>query len=160
MDFRDVTRAALWSVSTVKGGYEIFSMFDGKTDTFWQSDAAPPHWFSAEFPRQTFLSKISIYLAIQPDDTYTPIELEISVATDPAVRTCIKTEEPKQLQGWVDIELNVSTIFLRVTLNKNYRGGKDSRIRQVKLYGAPYSPCVDSSVCFLSPEITQYLSIR
>ena len=49
ISYRDITKSALWSVSTVKGGYDISSMFDNKTDTFWQSDAVPPHWICAQF---------------------------------------------------------------------------------------------------------------
>ena len=160
MNYRDITKSALWTVSTVKGGYDISLMFDNDTETFWQSDSVPPHWIAAQFSRKTFLSKIQIYLAIQPDDTYTPIEMMIYTGDDPATLTELKKEEPEQFQGWIDIDLNVSTIFLKISLVKNYRAGKDSRIRQIKLYGAPYSPCIDSSVCFLSPELTQYLSIR
>ena len=160
MNYRDITKSALWTVSTVKGGYDISLMFDNQTDTFWQSDSVPPHWIGAQFSKKTFLSKVSIYLAMQPDDTYTPIEMAIYTGDDPTTLTELKKEEPQQFQGWVDIELNTSTIFLKVMLLKNYRAGKDSRIRQIKLYGAPYSPCIDSTVCFLSPELTQYLSIR
>ena len=126
MNYRDITKSALWTVSTVKGGYDISLMFDNQTDTFWQSDSVPPHWIGAQFSKKTFLSKVSIYLAMQPDDTYTPIEMAIYTGDDPTTLTELKKEEPQQFQGWVDIELNTSTIFLKVMLLKNYRAGKDS----------------------------------
>ena len=160
LSYRDITKSALWTVSTVKGGYDISSMFDNKTDTFWQSDAVPPHWICAQFSKQTTLSKLSLYLSIQLDDTYTPTEVVVHVGTDPMNLTEFKREQLVHFQGWVDIELNVSTIFLKISLTKNHQGGRDSRIRQIKLLGAPYSPCIDSSVCFLSPEVTKFLSIR
>jgi anaphase-promoting complex subunit 10 len=157
---REITRSALWTVSSVKGGYEISSMFDGKTDTFWQSDSLPPHWITAQFPKQTLLSKLSLYLSIQQDETYTPVELIVYIGNDPTSLTEFRKEEPTQYQGWIDIELNVPTIFLKVSITKNHQGGRDSRIRQIRLFGAPYSPCIDTSVCFIAPELTQYLSIR
>jgi anaphase-promoting complex subunit 10 len=157
---RDVTKSAVWTVSTVKGGYAIGSMFDGKLDTFWQSDAIPPHWIGAQFSKETFLSKLSIYLAIQQDETYTPVELTIHIGDDPSALVEYRRIEPAILQGWLEIELDVCTIFLKISVLKNRQGGRDSRIRQIRLYGAPYSPCIDPTVCFLSPELTQYLCVR
>jgi anaphase-promoting complex subunit 10 len=158
--YREITKSAVWTVSTVKGGYAISSMFDRSLKTFWQSDAVPPHWIGAQFSKQTFLSKLSIYLSVDPDDTYTAVELVIYIGSDPTSLTEFKMAEPARLQGWLDIELNVPTIFLRVCITKNHQGGRDSRIRQIRLFGAPYSPCIDPTVYFFSSEVTQYLSIR
>jgi anaphase-promoting complex subunit 10 len=160
LTYQEITRSALWTVSTVKGGYEISSMFDGRTDTFWQSDSLPPHWIGAQFSKQTFLSKLLLYLSIQQDETYTPVEFVIYVGNDPTTLVEFRKDEPIQHQGWIEIELNISTIFLKVAITKNHQGGRDSRVRKIRLFGAPYSPCIDSSVCLVSPELTQYLSIR
>jgi anaphase-promoting complex subunit 10 len=160
VSYREITKSALWTVSTVKGGYTISSMFDRRLDTFWQTDAIPPHWICAQFSKQTFVSRLSIFLAIQQDETYTPVELVIYVGNDPTSLTEMRTEEPPHLHGWNEIELSISTIFLKIAITKNHQGGRDSRIRQVKLFGAPYSPCIDPSVCFFSPDVVQYLSIR
>jgi anaphase-promoting complex subunit 10 len=158
--YREITKSALWTVSTVKGGYAISSMFNRSEEDFWQSDAIPPHWISAQFSEQTFLSRLSVFLAVNKDDTYTPVELVIYIGNDPTALAEFKTAEPSRLQGWVDIDLNVSTIFLKIAVTKNHQGGRDSRIRQIRLFGAPYSPCIDPRVYFFSPEVTQYLSIR
>jgi anaphase-promoting complex subunit 10 len=158
--YREITKSALWTVSTVKGGYAISSMFNRSEDDFWQSDAIPPHWIGAQFSAQTFLSKLSVFLAVDRDDTYTPVELVIYIGNDPTSLAEFKTAEPSKLQGWVDVDLNVSTIFLKVAITKNHQGGRDSRIRQIRLFGPPYSPCIDPRVYFFSPEVTQYLSIR
>jgi anaphase-promoting complex subunit 10 len=58
-------------------------MFDRRLDTFWQTDAIPPHWICAHFSKQTFLSRLSIFLAIQQDETYTPAELVLYLGNDP-----------------------------------------------------------------------------
>lgn len=160
LNLKDITKSALWTVSTVKGGYEISQMLDGKKDTFWQSDSIPPHWISAQFSKQTYITKISFYLSIQNDETYSPSEFIISIGNDPSALVEYKKIEPKVSQGRFDINLNVSTIFLRISITKNHQGGRDTRIRMVQLFGTPYSPCIDSSVCFISPEATQFLSIR
>lgn len=158
--FREINKSAIWTVSTVKTGYSISFMFNGKTDKFWQSDSTPPHWICAQFSKQTYISKLSMYLSIQEDGTYTPTEIVIHIGDDPSNLTEFKTFEPTHFQGWVDVEIGVSTIFFRITITKNHQGGRDSRIRLIKLYGAPYSPSLDSSICFNNPEISKYLSIR
>jgi anaphase-promoting complex subunit 10 len=160
ISYKDITKSALWTVSTVKGGYAIGSMFDGNLDTFWQSDAIPPHWIGAQFSKETYVSKLTIFLSIQHDDTYTPIEMVVHVGHDPTVLTEYRRLQPGVLQGWFEIDLSVSTIFLKISILKNQHEGRDSRIRQMRLFGAPYSPCIDPTVCFLSPELTQYLCIR
>jgi anaphase-promoting complex subunit 10 len=147
--YREITKSALWTVSTVKGGYAISSMFNRSKEDFWQSDAIPSHWIGTQFSEQTFISKLSIFLAVDKDDTYTPVELVISIGNDPTSLT-----EPLRLQGWVDIDLNISTIFLKVSVTKNHQGGRDSRIRQIRLFGAMYSPCIDPRVYFFSRELT------
>jgi hypothetical protein len=46
---REITKSALWTVSTVKGGSAISLMFNRSEEDFWQNDAIPPHWISAQF---------------------------------------------------------------------------------------------------------------
>jgi hypothetical protein len=149
---REITKSALWTVSTVKGGYAISSMFNRSQEDFWQSDAIPPHWIGAQFSEQMFISKPSIFLAVDKNNTYTPVELVIPIGNDPTSLTEFKIAEPSRLQGWVDIDLNVSTIFLKVFVTKNHQGVRDSCTRQARLLGAPYSPCIDSRVYFFSPK--------
>lgn len=155
----DITKKALWNVSTTKGGYEISAMFDGNTDTFWQSDSVPPHFITAQFNKKTYISKLSIFISIQNDETYSPVEIACFIGSDPNLLQQYCREELSILQGWVDIPLGVSTIFLKVEIAKNHQGGKDSRIRQIKLWGLPQSLSIDSS-CFLTPNATQFLTIR
>jgi len=159
-DFCDVTKSALWTVSSVKGGYEISSMFDGKKDTFWQSDALPPHFLCAQFSKRTYISKVSIFLSIQNDETYTPTEIAVHIGEDPSRLTCFLKEELGQLQGWIDINIETPTIFFKIEITKNHQGGRDSRIRLIKLWGSPRSSSVDSNLFFISPDVTKYLTIR
>jgi hypothetical protein len=84
----------------------------------------------------------------------------IYIGNDPTTLAEFKTAEPSRLQGWVEIDLNVSTVFLKVAVTTNHQRGRDSRIRQIRFFGAPYSRSIDPRMYFFSPEVTQYLSIR
>lgn len=160
MTYRELTKSGTWSVSTVKNGYPISAMFDDKIETYWQSDSFPPHAIIVQFVKSTFIRKINIFCAVQTDDTFSPSELIIQTGNDPTAMVELKKVELCMKQGWDEIEVGVSTLFLKIIISKNFKGGKDCRIRQLKLFGAPYSPCIDSSVCFISPNATQYLAIR
>lgn len=163
MNCREITKTGVWTVSSVKSGFDVVNLFDGKPDTVWQSDSHPPHWISVEFPRQTFVSKVAFYLSRDQDDSYTPIELAVFAGNSPEVKQEIKKHEwtdPRALNGWTEVDVNETSVFFRFVIKKNYRSGKDSRVRGVRIYGAPQSPCIDNSVAFISPEIFQYLSIR
>lgn len=163
MNFRDITKTGVWTVSSAKSGFDAANLFDGKPDTVWQSDSHPPHWISVEFPRQTFISKVAFYLSRDQDDSYTPIELVVSIGNGPEIKKEVKRHEwtdPRLLNGWMEVELNLTSMFIRFEIHKNFRSGKDSRVRGVRVYGAPQSPCIDNSIAFVSPEIFQYLSIR
>ena len=160
MNYKDLTKAGSWMVSTEKSGYPISAMFDRKMETYWQSDSFPPHTISVQFSKSTFISKLAIFCAVKMDDTFAPLEIIIQTGNDPIAMVELKKEELLTNHGWDEIEIGVEAIFLNIIISKNYKGGKDCRIRQIKLYGAPYSSCVDPSVCFVSPSASQYLSIR
>ena len=161
-NLQEITKTALWSVSTTKAGYEIGAMFDGRSDTFWQSDSIPPHYILAQFPKKTYLTKLSLNINIQIDETYTPVEIVLYVGDDPNILTELKKESisPENQSTWTDITLDVSAIYLKIEISKNLQGGKDSRIRQIKLWGNPQSYCIDSSVFFVTPNATQFLTLR
>ena len=159
-NFRDISKSALWTVSSTKGGYEISSIFDGKKDTFWQSDSVPPHFICAQFSKKTYISKLSIYLSIQNDETYTPSEILIFIGDDPTRLIEFSKEDISQFQGWAEINLEISTIFLKIEITKNHQGGRDSRIRLIKLLGGPNYSLIDKNLIFIHPNSTKYLTIR
>ena len=136
-------------------------MFDGKFDTFWQSDAIPPHFIIAQFSKKTYVAKLSIHINVQIDETYTPVEIAIHAGDDPNMMNEVCKEQiPPEVTTWTDINIDVSTIFLKIEILKNHQGGKDTRIRQIKLWGSPQSQCIDSSVFFVTPNATQFLTLR
>jgi hypothetical protein len=59
-----------------------------------------------------------VFLAVVREDTDTPIELVIYIGNDPTTLAEFKTAESSRLQGWVDIDLNVLMIFLKVAVTR------------------------------------------
>lgn len=161
--YRDVTKCGHWTTSSAKSGYACSNMLDSGIDTFWQSDAVPPHWITAQFSKRTFLSKLEIFFSIDEDESYSPNDLVIKIGDDPAHLTEFKQISSENFGGsgfWFATELGVSTTFIRVEIVRNRNDGKDVRVRGIRLFGSPYSPSLDSTVSFISPEITKYMSIR
>ena len=158
--YQDLTKSALWTVSSIKGGYEIGSMFYGKKDTFWQSDSQPPHHITVQLSKKTYITKISLYISIKNDETYTPSEIKTFIGSSPDCLVEYSSEEISSMKGWTDINLDVSTIFLKIEICKNHQGGRDSRIRQIKLWGAPQNLSIDNSYYFSTLNATKFLTIR
>ena len=132
---REITRLAIWKVSSVKSGYPISHLFDNDISTFWQTDSTPPHTVWGQFPKQTFIARVSIYVSLRDDETYTPLEFQIHVGSGPNQMEELKVVQMSIYYGWVHIDVNASTVFLGISVTKNHDGGKDTHIRQIKVFG-------------------------
>lgn len=157
---RELTKGAIWTVSSSKNGYEITNMFDGSMETCWQSDSTTPHWICAQFSRKTYVSAVMIYLCIHQDETYTPVKLVVQIGDEPLLMEDVLEVEPAVCTGWVRIPVDRSGMFIRITIMKNYMDGRDSRIRQLKLMGGPMVPSEDENFMTTEPEILRFLSLR
>ena len=156
----EITESAVWTASSSKNDFPVSALFDHNTETCWQSDGRLPHYLLAQFPRQTFISRIEMYLAFHQDDTYIPVELAISIGSDPYCLTEIKKEYPQEQPNWVSIDVNVSTIFLKISILQNFNTGCNSRIRLLRVFGSHERPHDDPNVSFITPMATQYLAIH
>ena len=158
--FKDVTKSALWEVSSNKPGYEISMLFDGKFDTFWQSDSNPPHAIEARFEKKTYIKEVKLYILLDNDESYTPEEITVYTGDDMKLLTKLKTEKLTKSKGWASISINTSTIFLRLEVSRNHAAGRDTRVRQIHLIGMPQVLSLDPRNYFHSVEATKYLTVR
>lgn len=158
--FKDVTKSALWEVSSNKPGYEISKLFDGDTGTFWQSDSNPPHAIEARFEKKTYIKEVQLFISLDSDESYTPEEVTVYIGDDMKLLTKLKTEKLSKSKGWVPISINTSTIFLRLEVSRNHAAGRDTRVRQIHLIGMPQVLSLDPRNYFHSVEATKYLTIR
>eukprot|EP00760_Papus_ankaliazontas_P002538 PhM_4_TR11086/c0_g1_i1/m.95213/K03357/APC10, DOC1; anaphase-promoting complex subunit 10 len=138
----EVSRTAVWSVSTAKYGNGIKEMLDGSTGTYWQSDGAQPHTIEASFPKMMRLSDLALHVDFAADESYTPRKLVVRVGTSVHDLVDVTQVELSEPQGWVFIPLPdafstkayVSTSLLHLVILENHQNGRDTHIRQLKLF--------------------------
>ena len=158
-EFRDVTKEAIWSSSSAQNGFGIEHLFDGQKETFWQTDALLPHQLFAVFSKQTFISTIQIYVN-QLDDNYVPLICEISIGSGPSCMVSLGTFTFSVGTGWNTFSIQKETVAIVISIQKNVKEGRNSRIRLLKCFGRMETRCIDKSIAFVRPELTKYLTIR
>lgn len=136
----EVGREACWSLSSAKPGFGIEQLRDDNLDTYWQSDGPQPHTISVQWHRRVCIEQVSLYLSFAHDESYTPCHMSIRVGTTFHDLRDIKTVEMEEPNGWVHIPLSdePGTVFghlIQVAVLANHQNGRDSHVRQVKVFG-------------------------
>uniref|UniRef100_A0A0G4FIS2 Anaphase-promoting complex subunit 10 n=1 Tax=Chromera velia CCMP2878 TaxID=1169474 RepID=A0A0G4FIS2_9ALVE len=180
---------AVWSLSSAKPGNGVEQLRDGNTGTFWQSDGPQPHLVDIQFPHLTDVSKIDINVSHNIDESYTPQTLSVRAGTcADNLQPLGKTIELKKPEGWTTIPVRpprtdprkaqseaeveggqaefVSCFFLQLAILNNHQNGRDTHLRQVKVWG-PKKNCltviprtVKEAVGALRPEVLTMASVR
>ncbi|TYZ64983.1 hypothetical protein PybrP1_005775 [[Pythium] brassicae (nom. inval.)] len=153
---REVGDEAVWSLSTAKPGNGVDQLRDNNVDTYWQSDGSQPHLINIQFQRKTALVALALYLDYKLDESYTPKKLSLRCGATLHDLREIHTQSIAEPSGWVTIPLRAAdsddteaplrTFFLQIAVVAMHQNGRDTHIRQVKVY-APREPNVlDRSV--------------
>lgn len=100
-----------------------------------------PHSINIQFPKKVSIAEIGIYLNYEVDETYTPQHIIIKSGTIYNDLYEVKSVEIVDPMGWTFINLCINgrylrTNFLQIGVMSNYMNGRDSRIRQIKVFGA------------------------
>mmetsp|Transcript_7531 Transcript_7531/g.7757 ORF Transcript_7531/g.7757 Transcript_7531/m.7757 type:complete len:195 (+) Transcript_7531:220-804(+) len=181
-DCRELGDKAVWSLSTAKPGNGIEQVRDDNLETFWQSDGTQPHYLNIQFLRKTSISKISFYIDYNLDESYTPKKISIrsgSSMHDLLDLTAIDLHEPI---GWVSISLNNSMVsnstedistnashnalrthLLQIQVHTMHQNGRDTHIRQIKIFGPRPIPIVMGNfplTAFQTIEMSQFALLR
>jgi anaphase-promoting complex subunit 10 len=160
----DVTLDGVWTLSSGKPGNGVEHLLDNSTETFWQSDGPQPHLLTIQFHRRMKLSELWIFAVFKQDESYTPQQIQIRMG-DSSDFVDIQTVELREPEGWVRIPLcsysdpnlgfnkhkqnniifrdknyggaidYIRTHSLQVAILTNHQNGRDTHIRQVKLFG-------------------------
>ena len=169
---REIGETALWSISTAKPGNGVEQLRDNNLETYWQSDGSQPHTISIQFPHKVSLSSICLYLDYTLDESYSPKVISIRggmSAHDSLDITTIDVAEPT---GWViiplvsneeDVEGALRCHFIQIRILAMHQSGRDTHVRQVKVFGPRSSPVVMGGFClddFKTVEMLQYAQIR
>ncbi|XP_057827039.1 anaphase-promoting complex subunit 10 isoform X2 [Cryptomeria japonica] len=136
-EMREMSKKAAWSVSSCKPGNGVHLLRDDNVETYWQSDGVQPHLVNIQFQRKVKLQEIKSVELVEPTG-WTYISL------------C-----PSESR-----EVFVQTFMLQLAVLSNHQNGRDTHIRQVKVYGPYPNPVPLQEFQFNSLEFTMYSNLR
>ena len=140
---REIGDLAVWSLSTAKPGNGVEPLRDDSTDSYWQSDGPQPHLINIQFHKKMRIHEILIYTDFKLDESYTPAKISIRAGTTFHDLQEIHMQELNEPSGWVTIlpqrgtegnEGVLRTHFIQVAILANHQNGRDTHIRQIKVY--------------------------
>ncbi|PUZ64623.1 hypothetical protein GQ55_3G157300 [Panicum hallii var. hallii] len=142
-DMREMAKTGAWSVSSCKAGNGVAALRDDNLDTYWQSDGAQPHLVNIQFQKKVQLQLVVLYVDFKLDESYTPSKISIRAGDGFHNLKEIKTVELAKPVGWVHISLSgadpretfIHTFMLQIAILSNHLNGRDTHIRQIKIYG-------------------------
>lgn len=117
-------------LSSTKPGHRKSDLFSADPDTFWHSDDSLPHFIHITFPYLTYISKVSLDLSYEQDDSYTPEH--ISIFIDSKLQKSHKLFEP---EGTIFFDIKKKLFVLDIVIRSNHQEGRDSHVRGLKVYG-------------------------
>lgn len=176
---RELGGEAIFSISSAKPGNGVEQLRDDNLETYWQSDGTAPHCINVQFLKKTALTKICIYVDHELDDSYTPKRIVISAGS--CIHDIVDVVSLPDLvdpSGWVTIDLEscshqlpgvsnqrsfLKTHFVQIRIQSMHQNGKDTHIRQVKIFGTRESPRVMADLFyddFKTEAMFQYALLR
>ncbi|KAH9778099.1 Anaphase-promoting complex subunit 10 [Citrus sinensis] len=167
-DLREMGKKAAWSVSSCKPGNGVSALRDDNLDTYWQSDGAQPHLVNIQFQKKVKLQLVVLYVDFKLDESYTPSKISVRAGDGFHNLKEIKTVELVKPTGWVYISLSgndprdtfVNTFMLQIVVLSNHLNGRDTHVRQIKIYGPRPNPIPHQQFQFTSSEFNTYSTVR
>ncbi len=145
---RELGTEAVFTISSAKPGNGVEQLRDDNADTYWQSDGTFPHFVNIQFSRKVCLSKVCLYLDYTVDESYTPKKVGIAIGSCAHDLIDIFVAELQEPTGWVVFDLskaplshvdttsaNIRAHLLQVKVMSMHQNGKDTHIRQLKVFG-------------------------
>lgn len=161
---REVGVEAVWSLSTAKPGNGVDQLRDDNVDTYWQSDGTQPHLVNIQFQKKMSIHEISFYLDHKMDESYTPKRISVKAGNtfhDLEEIHLLELEEPN---GWITVDLsqeNLRTHLLQVAVQAMHQNGRDTHIRQMKVFGPRLSVTKTKHLPeFKTVELSMFSCIR
>ena len=136
----------VWTLNSAKQGNGIVQLRDNSAETFWQSDGPIPHLVDLHFPKKTRVSEIALYLDYKTDESYTPEVISIKGGLHLNAMQEITRVSLLEPTKWHVVYLKhqdaegksqdyVYTLNLQIAVLQMHHSGKDTHIRQVKVFG-------------------------
>ncbi|EOA31521.1 hypothetical protein CARUB_v10014711mg [Capsella rubella] len=167
-DLREMGKNAAWSVSSCKPGNGVGTLRDDNIETYWQSDGLQPHLINIQFQKKVKLQLVVLYVDFKLDESYTPSKISIRAGDGFHNLKEIKSVELVKPTGWVCLSLSgtdpretfVNTFMLQIAILSNHLNGRDTHIRQIKVYGPRPNPIPRQPFQFTSMEFLTYSTLR
>ena len=108
-----------------------------------RSDGPQPHLINIQFHKKMHIHEIVIYTDFKLDESYTPSKISIRAGSTFHDLQEIHVEELNEPSGWVTILPPrdetadggvLRTHFIQVAVLANHQNGRDTHIRQIKIY--------------------------
>ena len=167
----------MWSVTSAKPGNGVELLRDGNLDTYWQSDGAQPHLVNVQFQRKVKVSEIALYADYKLDESYTPSKIAVRAGNSFHDLREVRVVDLDEPVGWTRVRLDANendadaassggaplrAYFLQIAVLSNHQNGRDTHVRQVKIFGPRTSPMamLGNGVSFTTPEFAQFATVR
>jgi len=159
---------AVWVLSSAKPGNGVEQLRDSNPETFWQSDGPQPHYITALFHRRVEISEVCLCATYKSDESYTPAQISIRIGTGFHDFQEIQVAELKEPDGWIRIPLCtysepslnqkrpaclnlrdrsfggavdfVGTHAIQIGIISNHQNGRDTHLRQIRIYSLRREP--------------------
>lgn len=166
--YREIGREAVLSLSTAKPGNGVSELRDNNKETYWQSDGGQPHLINIQFQKKMTVTEVAFYLDYSLDESYTPKKMSIRSGTTFHDLVEVRVVELQEPIGWVTIPLTTKdggvlrSFFLQVCVVSMHQNGRDTHIRQVKVFGprVPIDMARPHDLPFSTNKMTRYSVLR
>ncbi|WOL05845.1 putative LRR receptor-like serine/threonine-protein kinase [Canna indica] len=167
-DALEMAKKAAWSVSSWKPGNGVLYLLDDNLDTYWQSDGPQPHVVNIQFQKKVKLQVVVLYVDFKLDQSYTPSKISIRAGDSFHNLKETKIVDLVKPIGWVHISLSgndpretfIRTFVLQIAVLSNHLNGRDTHIRQIKIYGPQLNCLPHQPFHFTSKEFISYSNLR
>jgi len=178
-DLSEIGKLAVWSVTSAKPGNGVELLRDNNLDTYWQSDGAQPHLVNIQFQKKVRVREVAIYADYKLDESYTPSKISIRAGNSFHDLREIKVVDLEEPVGWMHFRLRapndaaadaddddegecLRAYSLQLAVLSNHQNGRDTHVRQVKIYGPRTSPMamIGNGLTFTTVEFGQYATVR
>lgn len=134
-EFREISGCAQWSISSYKPGFGIQQLRQNDTETYWQTDGPQPHLLNLQWQKRMYISRITLYLNYAQDESYTPSKVVVKSGGYGNFQA-VQTSTFHEPMGWCDIIFDepIRTFHLQICVIHNHQNGKDTHIRQVRVF--------------------------
>lgn len=117
------------------------------------------------------VQEVALYLSYKADESYAPSEIVVRSGTTFHDLVEVKSVSLNKPEGWITINLTndspdegdelLLTNFVQIMILANHLGGKDTHVRQVKIFG-PHNPVTSALKIppFESVDFTMYSTLR